>query len=208
MAAVLEYLCAEVSASLNWKRVSVSTCICLIADPRARRQRRTWQQEGSHVGFLHSNVLHKVDCFFKAANVFHLQYCCFSNPRHLQLAIRNDDEINKVRLLDCSHVAHIHAASCCSFCRVWPLVSCDRYGQCGYASIAAEGGVMPSIHHSLLPKKTSKSQEWRLHVAHCQDLSSYQQKQRLYYHVMSLIISYSNWALNIISQHDHCIKMV
>lgn len=59
------------------------------------------------------------------------------NPRHLQLAVRNDEELNKV------------GEESCKFSNLYSL-----HFQLLSGVTIAQGGVLPNIHAILLPKKT------------------------------------------------------
>lgn len=68
-------------------------------------------------------------------------------PRHIQLAVRNDEELSKVCVIP---------AVPCATLKQFVTV---RFSVCvqllGNVTIAA-GGVLPNIHSVLLPKKTGK----------------------------------------------------
>lgn len=70
-------------------------------------------------------------------------------PRHIQLAVRNDEELSKVFVIIIAAGVTVNVT--------WFVTL--RFGVClqllGNVTIAA-GGVLPNIHSVLLPKKTGK----------------------------------------------------
>ena len=72
-------------------------------------------------------------------------------PRHIQLAVRNDEELSKVNI--CSILIKVSVVFLGTYCRL--LTLCIFLQLLGNVTIAA-GGVLPNIHSVLLPKKTGK----------------------------------------------------
>jgi histone H2A len=66
------------------------------------------------------------------------------NPRHLQLAVRNDEELNKVGKFGTEKFGF------------WPL----PFFKLLSGVTIAQGGVLPNIHAVLLPKKTHGEAQW------------------------------------------------
>ena len=77
------------------------------------------------------------------------------NPRHLQLAVRNDEELNKVCYLILPSGEH-------QILFVIQIIYWQFQLLCGVT--IAQGGVLPNIHAVLLPKKTrggeGSSSQW------------------------------------------------
>lgn len=73
-------------------------------------------------------------------------------PRHIQLAVRNDEELSKVFVNDVPCFICLPSRQLSSVRQVCFAVCLQLLGN---VTIAA-GGVLPNIHSVLLPKKTGK----------------------------------------------------